>query len=167
MCAPRRLLVPAILGMTVALWAAADAVTTAAQAQAPTDQDLVIGVWRLNPAKSNYVPGPAPKSQTRTYEPHADGIKATIETVYSDGRKVSVQYVADYDSIEYPVTGSPDADAITLKKLDALTAEATLMHGGKVYGVARRVISKDGKTMTITFRTGDGNTNNVSVYEKK
>ncbi len=165
MCAPRRLLVPAVLGMAVALWAA-DAVSVAAQAPAATAKELVLGVWRLDPAKSKYIPGPTPKSQTRTYEIQADRIKATIETVYSDGRSASVQYVADYDSIEYPVTGSPDADAITLKKLDALTAEATLMHGGKVYGVARRVISKDGKTMTITFQSRDGAISNMAVYEK-
>lgn len=165
MFARGRLRMPAILGIAVVVWAA-EALPVAVQIP-PRSDDPVLGVWHLNLAKSKYLPGPVPKSQTRTYEANANGIKATIRTVYSDGQSASVEYVADYDSIEYPVTGSPDADAITLKKLDNFTAEATLMHGGKVFGVARRVISKDGKTMTISFKSRDGAIDNVAVYEKE
>jgi hypothetical protein len=94
-------------------------------------------------------------------------VKATIRTVDLDGHSTSVQYVAKYDSIEYPITGSAEADAIALKKVDAYTAEASLTHAGKVIGTARRVISKDRKTMTITFRDARGVVNNVAVYEKE
>jgi hypothetical protein len=70
--------------------------------------------------------------------------------------------------VEYPVTGAPDSDAIALKRVDANTAEATLMHAGQTMATARRVISEDGKTMTITYRgLWDGKqANNVVVYDK-
>jgi hypothetical protein len=157
----KRLLVPALLGAAVAAWTA--------QPLARADEDLVLGTWTLNVAKSRWTPGPSPRSQTRIYEAHPDGLKATIKTVYADGHSTSVEYVAQYDSIEYPLTGSPDAEKIALKRIDAYTAEATLGHAGKVIGTARRVISRDGKTMTITYRGElEGRTvNNVSVYERQ
>ncbi len=44
------------------------------------------------------------------------------------------------------------------------------MHAGKEYGSARRVISEDGKRMTITFQGRDSQgrpMKNVGVYEKE
>jgi hypothetical protein len=48
--------------------------------------DPVIGTWKLNLAKSTFSPGPAPKSQTRTYADSAQGTKLTIKTTAADGR---------------------------------------------------------------------------------
>jgi hypothetical protein len=130
--------------------------------------DPVLGVWKLNVAKSKFLSNPAPKSQTRTYETHPQGIKATIKTTYADGKTATIQYIATYDSVEYPVTGSLQFDAIAMKKIDDFTAEASLFHAGKEIASARRVISEDGKTMTVTFRTNvsGGEVTNVSVFEK-
>jgi hypothetical protein len=130
--------------------------------------DPVLGVWNLNVAKSKFISNPAPKSQTRTYETHPQGIKATIKTTYADGKTSTIQYIASYDSVEYPVTGSLQFDAIAMKKIDDFTAEASLIHAGKEIASARRVISEDGKTMTVTFRmnVSGGEVTNVSVFEK-
>jgi hypothetical protein len=132
------------------------------------DRDSLVGVWSLNVAKSKFLSSPAPKSQTRTYETHPNGIKATIETTYSDGKSTTIQYVASYDSVEYPITGSLQFDAIAMKKIDDFTAEATLSHAGKEIAIARRVISEDGLTMTVTFRMNVGlnEVTNVSVFDK-
>ena len=158
---------------------AADPLRAAYPASVSTGKDPVIGTWILNLAKSMYRPGPAPKSQTRTYEEQLGGaetspvviagVKTTIKTVYADGHSTAIQYSANYDSVEYPVTGSPDSDMIALKRTDAYTAAATLTHAGKEIGTARRVISEDGKTMTITY---DGmwegqSAHNVAVFDKQ
>ena len=136
---------------------------------ATSDRDLLVGVWSLNVAKSKFLSDPAPKSQTRTYETHPNGIKATIETIYADGKSTTIQYVASYDSVEYPVTGSLQFDAIAMKKIDDFTAEATLSHAGKEIATARRVISEDGLTMTVTLRrmnVSGGEVTNVSIFDK-
>ena len=163
----RLLLFPVMLGAAVAGWAA-EPVLAAYQSQVTAAEDHVLGTWVLNLAKSKFRPGPPPKSQTRIYEAHRDGLKTTIKTVYADGRSSTIEYVANYDSVEYPVTGAPDSDAIALKKIDANTAESTLWHAGKEMANARRVISEDGKTMTITYRgMWDGDqSNNVVVYDR-
>jgi hypothetical protein len=162
-----RLLFVALLGAAVAGWAGQ---SSPGQSSPQGDEDrLLLGTWKLNVAKSQYKVGSAPKSQTRVYEPQGEGVKATITTAYRDGRSTTVQYTANYDALEYPVTGSPDADTIALKKISPRTAEAVLSHAGKVMATARRVISEDGRTLTITYQ-GEllgANVDYVAVYDKQ
>jgi len=70
-----------------------------------------------------------------------------------------------------PSTGTDEYDHLLLKRVDDFTAEAVLSHADRVYGTARRRISPDGKTMTITFSQNLGGAGvpvtNVSVYEKE
>jgi hypothetical protein len=159
----------AILAAAFTAWLPNPALV-ANQSPASIADDPVLGTWHLVAEKSRYIPGPVPKSQTRTYETHPDGLKATIKTTNRDGTSATTQYIAKYDMVEYPITGNPEADMITLKKVDKYTADAALMHAGKEYGSARRVISEDGKQMTITFQGRDSQgrpVKNVGVYEKE
>ena len=74
------------------------------------------------------------------------------------------------DSREHPIVGSPDADSQSIKRVDALTTEGTLKKSGKVVQTVRREITKDGKTMTITFKGVNGRgeaMNNVMVFERQ
>jgi hypothetical protein len=129
-------------------------------------QDPVIGTWRLNLKRSKYQPGPPPKSETRTYEPDGNAVKATIRRVLANGKSEVVEYTANYDN-PHPVTGSDDIDRILMKRINDYTSESVLSHGGNIFGVARRVISPDGKTMTITLRReGNAVVNNVAFYER-
>jgi len=136
-------------------------------AQAASEDNPLLGTWRLLVEKSRYNPGPPPQRQTRTYEAAPQGLKTTIRTVDADGQSTVVEYTANYDSIEYHVSGSATTSGIALTKVDPYTAEATLTHAGHVIGHATRVVSKDGKTMTITFRDTQGAVHNVAVYERE
>ncbi len=111
--------------------------------------DPLNGTWVLNLAKSKFDPGPAPKSQTRTYEV-ADGVvKMSAKGVNAEGKDMQINYTGSYDGKDFPTTGNPDADTISLKRIDDSTGEATLKKAGKVVSTSTRVISKDGKVMTI------------------
>jgi hypothetical protein len=163
-----RLLLPVLVGAALAL-SATDRLLAAVQPSIPPDE-RVFGTWQLNAARSKFTPGPPYRNQTRVYERHEKGVKATIKTTYSDGHTTDVEYIADYDSLEYPVTGSPDYDSIKLKRVDAYTAEAVLGHAGKVFATARRTISEDGMTMTIIFEVtllAGSRVNNVMVYDRR
>jgi hypothetical protein len=155
--------------LTLAALAASVVTLTAAGAQRATRDpvaNLVVGTWRLDLSRSKYFPGPPPKSETRTYEADGDFIKATIHRVDAAGNAETVSYTANYDN-PYPVTGSENYDAIKMTRIDPYTSESVLSHAGRVFGIARRVISPDGKTMTITLRReGEVLTNNVAHYEK-
>jgi len=149
------------------------AATSLARAQAPDTatlpKNLLFGTWNLNLIKSKFLPGPAPRSERRTYEPKPNGIKVTISTVYADGRSVNSETVADYDGAEHVVVGNPDADAIRLKKIDDYTAETTIQHAGVIVARTRRVISQDGNTMTITYKgtRGGEDVNDVAVFDRQ
>ncbi len=132
-----------------------------------SSDDPVLGTWNLVVGRSIYDPGPAPRSQSRRYEPHADGVKATIVTIDRSGASSTVEFVADYDSMEYPIVGSTSADALTLVQLDPLLTEATVNHAGRPMAYARRVISPDGRMMTLTIREVQSGSVNVAVYERK
>jgi hypothetical protein len=110
--------------------------------------DPIVGSWKLDVAKSKFSAGTELKAGSRVYTEAggtytleqkmtaADGKESTIRTQVTDGK-------------DTPITGSPAADAIHAKKVDTNTWEFDLKKDGKVVGHVRRVVSADGKTLTV------------------
>ena len=144
----------------------AAALPVSGQSVHPAPEQL-LGVWQLNVAQSKYMPGPPPTSETRSYSRGPQGIQGTIIRRFADGRSEHIEYVAEFDR-EYPVMGTELYDHILLKRVDSRTSEAVLSHAGSIFGIARRVIATDGKSMVITLqRHGVGATVlNVAHYQK-
>ena len=135
---------------------------------APADEHS--GTWKMNPAKSNYSPGPAPKSITVKIVSDADNMKLTSDGIDAAGNPTHVEYTAKYDGKDYPITGIPNADTVALERLDASTIRSTTKKGDQVVMTVTSVISKDGKTRTATFKgkNAEGlDVNNVVVYDKQ
>jgi hypothetical protein len=151
-----------VLGALIAL-----ALPTFAHAQS----DSQLGTWTLNLAKSNYNPGPPPKSEERIYEPFGkNGVSARFERVDAEGHKIAISYSANYDGKDYKYLGSLDADTIVLKRVDGYTVDATLKKNGIVVQTSSAVVSKDGKTRTLTTsgKNGKGELfHNVVVFDRK
>src|SRR5262249_31501895 len=133
--------------------------------------DNNVGTWKLNLAKSKYSPGPAPKSQTLKIEAWGeDGVKYTADGVGADGKPTHAEFQAKYDGKDYAFKGNPDADTLAYKRIDANTLEATLKMKGKPIITAKAMVSKDGKTRTVTQmgKNAQGQTIDItSVYEKQ
>jgi hypothetical protein len=132
--------------------------------------DPRIGTWKLNGAKSKYSPGPAPQSLTLKVEAAGKGEKVTAEFVDADGTHRTTEYTANYDGKEYPLTGSQIADKVSLKRIDARTTERTDKKDGKVAQTLRRVVARDGKTMTVTTKGTNAKgeaVNNIALFEKQ
>jgi hypothetical protein len=110
--------------------------------------DAVVGTWKLNVAKSK-TSGAAPKSGTRVYAEGADGTTLDQKMVGADGKDMSMHVTIKYDGKDYPTTGNPDADSVAAKVIDAHSADFTLKKGGKAVGTVHRVVSADGKTLTV------------------
>src|SRR5262245_40022613 len=142
-----------------------DIVTVSAQASDPR-----IGTWKLNVAKSKYSPGPAPQSLTVKVEPAGQGEKVTAEFVNADGSRTTTQYTAGFDGKDAPLTGSQIADIVSLKRMDARTTVRTDKKGDKVAQTLTRVVSQDGKTMTVTTKGTNAQgqaVSNVAVFDKQ
>jgi len=154
--------------LVAAVVAAPHSSLLAEQSAAVDEQAPLLGTWRVNLAKSRYMPGPAPESETRTFARDREGVVGTVQRRLQDGRSETIQYRADY-AREYPVSGTEAYDAVIFKRIDMYTAEAVLSHAGRIYGTALRVVARDGKTMTITFRreqSSGATVHNVVHYDK-
>lgn len=131
--------------------------------------DPSVGTWKLNVEKSKYSPGPAPKSSMVTIEAAGEETKVTVKGVGADGTPTNLSYSYKLDGKDYPVTGSQDYDTVALKR-NGMTVEGVRKKGDKQVQTYSRVVSKDGKTMTVTTKgtNASGQTiNNVAVYEKQ
>ena len=162
----RCLLLVVVAGLSIVLTPSAPLAAGQLRSTAEPPEQL-IGTWRLNVAKSKYSPGPPLRSETRVYTRDAQGVKGVVTRVHADGRKQEYEYTANFGK-DLMVTGTPEYDSVTLRKVDELTSDAMLSHAGTIYGVARRVISADGKTMTITFdrKSTETPVHNVATYDK-
>jgi len=133
--------------------------------------DNNLGTWKLNVAKSKFSPTAAPKSQTLKIEAWgADGVKYIAEGVDAEGKPSKWELQAKYDGKFYAFTGNADADMLAYKRIDANTVEAITQRAGKETGKTVIVVSKDGKTRTLT-QTGTNakgeKINNLIVYDKQ
>jgi hypothetical protein len=122
----------------------------------PTD-----GIWDLDVAASKFDPGPGPKSQTRTYKADGKTIKMVATTINADGKELHIDYAGAYDGKDYPVTSNPRVETIAQERIDFYTVKTKTKRGGKVTATTTRVISQDGKAMTIT---GTGTDEKVVAY---
>ena len=100
--------------------------------------DPLNGTWKLNLTKSKYSGGPPPKSQIIKYEPYGgDGLKITTDGVDAQGNPTHTETSAKFDGKDYPLTGSPNADTISMKRIDANTTERTYKKADKVTSTSR------------------------------
>ena len=132
--------------------------------------ESMAGTWTLNLEKSKFVPGPAPKSQTRTYAETADGTALTFTGVAADGSTVSGQSTFKYDGKDYPITGSADYDSLSLKRINRSTVKSLQKKDGKVVGTTIRTISAHGKVLTLDSRGKGANGKSyqyIAVYDKQ
>lgn len=129
-----------------------------------------IGTWNLNLAKSKYDPGPAPKSDTRTYEQTFEGIHLTAHLVAADGTSQDSVSTYTYDGKPHPIIGNANFDTVELTRTNSREVRVTQLLGGKVVGHLTIAVSKDGKSMTMTdtLTTKSGQAqHNVLVYDRQ
>ena len=119
--------------------------------------DSSLGTWKYNAAKSKSTGASTIKSQTIVREATPDGgVKQTTTGQSMDGSSIDSSYTYKYDGKEYPVTGSPLFDTISVKRIDANTRSWEVRKtGGKFHVTGRTIISKDGKTLTQTSKGTD------------
>ncbi len=154
-----------ILALALAAFAA-----TASNVSAQS-KNIGMGTWKLNLEKSKYSPaGFAPKSLTATFEPAGKGVKLNTEGIGPDGKPAATEYTANYDGKDVPLKGSPVADTVSLKRVNALTTVRTDKKDGKVVQTLTRKIAKDGKSFTVAVKgkTAKGEPiNHLLVFEKQ
>jgi len=123
----------------------------------------LVGTWHLNVAKSKFRISPPPKSAIAKVMLRDEGIAVTLSIVNGDGTNSELHYTAKYDGKDYALF-----NAVALKRIDDHTDEVIYRQKGKVIRTSKRVVSSDGKTLTITDEAPDGKSASVvSVWDRQ
>jgi hypothetical protein len=110
--------------------------------------DPIVGTWKLDVAKSKFSAGAALTGGTRVYK-EANGLYTLDQKLTgADGKETSNQ-VQYRDGKDVKQAAGAAADTTLAKKVDANTWDFDLKKEGKVVGHVHRVVSADGKTLTI------------------
>jgi hypothetical protein len=113
--------------------------------------DNFSGTWKLNLQKSQYNPGPPPRSLTSTLEIMGDTANFTFDGYDSNGESiVPGELSIKLDGQDYPIADDPTRDTVAIKKIDDYTMEQTNKKNGKVTTITRTVYAQDGKSRTAT-----------------
>jgi hypothetical protein len=133
--------------------------------------DTAVGTWKFDPDKSKSTSSNKLISRTDVREATPDGgVKVTRTEQTATGGPSNATYTYKYDGKEYPASGG-QFDAIAVKRVDANTSSWEVKKSdGKYHQTGRIVISKDGKTMTQTFKGTDAEGKPVqgtNVYDKQ
>lgn len=128
-----------------------------------------MGTWKLNEAKSKFTAG-VTKNTLVVYEAAGDQVKVTSNGVDAKGKATRFQWTGRFDGKNYPVTGDPNSDARSYRKIDDRTLAFTNWNHGRVTGTGRTVVSADGKSRTVTSSgtTAKGKDyKNTAVFERQ
>ena len=151
-------------------YAFAGLLVAAAPALASANPDPFVGTWVLNVAKSKYTPGPMPKSSTVVYSAEGAGLKVVGKSVNAEGKDTGIEFTVNFDGKDYPVTGSPDYDMISMKRVSTQKIEFTRKKGGEVVQTGTMTVSEDGKARTVITdgKNAAGETiHSEAVYDRK
>jgi hypothetical protein len=162
-----------LASLTVLLWLAVF-VTPPALAQ----DDPFTGTWVLNVPRSKMQPATASKSEIIHYKITGDEEDFLSDAVTIEGYPESIKYTARYnDGKAYPfsitINGKvTNPGAMTMvKKIDTWTRERYNVRDGKPVIASRRLVSRDGRTMTLTILRTDAQgrevVNEVRILEKR
>jgi hypothetical protein len=117
---------------------------TAAMAQ----PNSFLGTWKCDIAKSTWIPGPPPRSNSVTWEVWKGGYRAIIDNVDAQGKATHHVITFKIDGIPHPVPHAGQPTTVTFSRMDHAFENVRRVNG-KVTFATRRVVSRDGKTMIV------------------
>src|SRR4030095_12643991 len=93
-------------------------------------QNLHMGTWKFNEAKSKMAPGAA-KNHTVVYEAAGDQIKVIVDGTDSAGAATHNEWTGKFDGKDYALVGDPTADTRSYRKQGPKTLLMTGKKAGK------------------------------------
>jgi hypothetical protein len=123
------------------------------------------GTWKLNESKSKLTPK-TDKDTKVVYDSHSvpDKVTVTADGVEGDGTPIHTKWEGKFDGKDYEVTGDPDADKRSYKKMNDRTLMVTAKKGNEIVTAGLIVVSVDGKRQDVMLRSPP---DNMSVYSEK
>jgi len=121
---------------------------------APKGANPVSGTWKFVKMQNS-----SAAARTVTFKSTADGMSMSNPTGQS--------YTAKFDGKPVPIDGDPGGTKAALKKVNANTIVETDTREGKVVEVDHMTVSKDGKTIHVTWEAPQTHRKGAYVMEKQ
>lgn len=128
-----------------------------------------MGTWKLNEAKSHFSKG-APKNTMVVYEMSGDMTKVTVDGTDGDGNAIHSEWTGKFDGKSYALTGDSTADMRSYRVVNRRTLSLRNIKAGKVVTTATIVVSRNGKTRTVTASAKNAKgkwVTSTAVYDKQ
>src|SRR5689334_18637246 len=116
--------------------------------------DPWMGTWKLNESKSKVGRGMG-KNHTVVYQEAGRKVKVIVDGVDKNGKPTHNEWTGKFDGKDYAVTGDPNSDMRSYRKVDDRTLEIAQKQGGKVTSTGQIVVSADGKSRTVNISGTD------------
>ena len=114
--------------------------------------------------RSTYPAGTCPATMTIEMESAGLGVHYRSDAMFADGREVHSEYTADYEGNQAIVMGARGMMLpVFLKRIDSHTVVASYTKDLVIVATSRRVVSEDGRTMTITTDSKDSSGKTVTT----
>jgi hypothetical protein len=137
-------------------------------AQAPSNKaaPMIVGTWKLNAEKSNLTRAAANHLEIRQYRLRPDGFLVGLLITGDEAQGYHyLQFTARSDGKDYPeysdqivaemiATGKQTPRTYGEKMIDEYVTEWVDKVDGRVTAQGKKIVSKDGKTLTITTDGG-------------
>ena len=153
----KAMLLLAVFGLVGALWAA----------------DLTVGTWKLNVAKSKFAPSTEAPTKELTEvkrELGNDQVEITETGTRTDGSKISAKFTHPQKGGLVTDSSTPKGQMAVATVIGPSELYETVLQNGMQIEVYRVVVSKDGKTLTVTDKGTDAKGKpfeNISVFDKQ
>lgn len=124
----------------------------------------LVGVWKLNPAKSHFSHGDLPLSLVLTITSDgAGGIQYASRNHLTDGSSGGASFDAKFDGKDYPVTGAPAYNMVSIRRINANTFNVKMKKDAQVIVDTTYTVAPDGKSLT---RKGTANHGQVNQFNE-
>jgi hypothetical protein len=134
----------------------------------------IVGIWRLNTEQSKLPPAQPGWFEIRQYSLRSDGYLVGLLVTANARGYHYLQFTAKSDGTDYPeytddlladmiASAKPTVRTYSEKIVDEYTTEWTDKVNGMVTGSGRKIVSRDGKTLTITVNGSP----QVRIYDRQ
>jgi hypothetical protein len=132
-------------------------------------QDVQMGTWKLNAAKSRFSRG-AMRYSVVVFQAAGEEVTVTVGGTDGHGKPVRNEWRGKFDGKDYPVLGNPSEDARSYTIVDDHTLGFNAKKANEITISGRIAVSADGKSRTVTTTGTDSRGRkftSVAVYEKQ
>jgi uncharacterized protein YaiE (UPF0345 family) len=132
-------------------------------------QDVQMGTWKLNAAKSRFSAG-AMRYRVVVFQAAGDEVTVTVGGTDAHRKPTRNEWRGKFDGKDYPVVGDSREETRSYTIVDDHTLGFNTKKGGEITISGRIVVSGDGRSRTVTTTGTDSRGRkftSIAVYEKQ